>query len=225
MAYDRQFLNIEWLFEVTGGLEIAATGLRVTGPNTLFPAATALGLLTPAQGQALITAYIQQFTAVGVRWAEYSNLIGIKVSAVGVDGKYLTDPRVFTAPANTKGNQGAVLPQSTVCVSLRSGSSFGKANYGRAYLPHTLMPIAAGTPYADDPAVIGAKNGALEWVNQVNTVAKAIDPGYRVHIMSNGSTGPGAAKPVTRVGVGDVIDTQRRRRNNLKETYSFGNVF
>lgn len=224
MAYDRQFLNLEYLFSIQFEDEVAATGIRITGPNTLFPAATALAALTTAQGAELIDAYFDIFRTVGIRWADYSIMTGLKVSAVGVDGHYLTEPRIFTPGSTLQGNQGAVQPQSTVVVSLRSSTTFGKANYGRAYLPHTLMALEDGTPHAQAPSVLGARDGAAGWINRVNAVSESIDPGYKVSILSNGSAGPGVTKVVTRVGVGNVIDTQRRRRNRLREVYQFGAV-
>ena len=57
-----------------------------------------------------------------------------------------------------------------------------------------------------------------------NTLAASAVTGGLVRIYSIPAAGAPTAKPVTRVGIGRVVDTQRRRRNALTEDYVFATV-
>lgn len=221
MAYDRQFLSVDFLTEIPGTDEVAVTGLNFSVLPTWSGAAVALGEIDMATLGASLIAKFHQVTAVpNVLKANYSRTYGVKIAAIDTNGAYLGAAKVYDAGGGgITGTAASVIPQSTVVFSLWSGSHFGTANYGRMYWPHTRMTQATNSPVADGtvtgPAVTGFKtfvNGCTADINAM--VTDDVQP----FIMSNASPNP--SKPVLQVRVGNVIDTQRRRRNRLPEIYS-----
>jgi hypothetical protein len=91
------------------------------------------------------------------------------------------------------------------------------------YLPHFYGALVTGSPTtfpADAVTMAGAGKTLINsTVSRVNgSITAVVSP----VIMSQALTGP--PKLITRVGYGDVVDTQRRRRNQLQETYSFATL-
>lgn len=143
----------------------------------------------------------------------------LKVAAVKTDGLYQGDAAYFTDATPTVGFDAATrLPnQISMCVSLWSGQQLGKGNYGRMF-----WPGIAGTVGTDGlwSAGVGTTWGAnfaamlLAWAGELATVAL---PNMYLAIMTQGLTPQN--KRVTKLRVGRVPDTQRRRRNALGESY------
>jgi len=111
-------------------------------------------------------------------------------------------------------------PQIALVATLIGGSGKGLAGKGRMYLPGVSAGVDA-TGHLDasfSQAVATQIAGFLEGVN-----ALASNPGVVINA-SKGTAkfaGLGARNvPVNGVRVGNVYDTQRRRRNALAETYS-----
>lgn len=143
-----------------------------------------------------------------------------KAAALDLAGDYTTAPvLVETAPLfGGGGNPNGNPPQSALAVTLWSGSTFGQANYGRYYLPWANLTVfgttgkmvGAGSVATRSAAFISALNDLVAgWAGTEDAV---------VSIMS--SVGSGTTKAAQFVRVGDVKDTQRRRRNAIEETYS-----
>jgi hypothetical protein len=222
MAYPKNFLRLTWLFNMAAYGEIAETGLHVTTLGTSpFDAVAALAAVTTTQATTLETAMGTLLSGTNIKFGAYGTLNGLKIAACGTDGDYLTDPRVFT-DYSVDGNDTHVPPQCSIVLSLRSGTAFGTANYGRMYLPWTTFPQDGTLPYGtvtdtDQLAVAG-----VAFIHAVNTAAAAWTAGSSVVNLSQKDAG--TVKPVTKVMVGNVIDTQRRRRNKLPEVYSVGVV-
>lgn len=218
MAYTGQFLSFNWLFTIEGTDEIATTGLDFATEDPWIAAASALDQLEDTTLEALTDEYITMVNTSDVWWADYSLLQGIKVAAIGTDGHYLTDPRIVDLGSGTDGTAAGVVPQTTMVLSLRSGSSLGTGNYGRMYLPHCGMALVSGGPYAASTGVTGLANAAQTFLQDI-TAAINVDltAVVRPRIMSQ--AGSGSQKVIERVAVGRVIDTQRRRRNRLTEEY------
>jgi len=146
----------------------------------------------------------------------------VKVAQLGTDGKTLLDNTVFStfSPAVAGTNTTLVYPpQVSLVVTLQSALSRGLAAKGRMYLPGISYPLQTGSQISTTNADAMANNFRV-FLNAVNTGAPA---GSRVILASagRGTAGTGATnQPVTRIRVGTVYDTQRRRRNSLTEQYS-----
>lgn len=217
MTFTDESLLITWLFSDVSSDETAATQLRATDLGG-FGSVAALTALTTADLQGLYTAYTTFANGAPLQWADYSDLVGVKVAALGTSGQYLTDPKLYEAVAPTGGATENIAPQLTVVMTLWSGSSFGRANYGRMYLPHTRIPLVAGTSRASAADAGSVAIQADGFLNSVNAVL-ATPTGAEVVIMS--AVGGGTTKVPAQVGIGRVIDTQRRRRRSLDEDIQY----
>ncbi|MGV1089627.1 MAG: hypothetical protein ACOYBX_16765, partial [Mycobacterium sp.] len=136
---------------------------------------------------------------------------------VDTSGHYITAARqVPTASAITGGSTN-VAPQLSIEVGLWSGSKFGRANYGKMYLPHTRMLLDPGTPRVSAANASTTATAMAAFITGLNGSAGGWTGTPEVQVMSR--VGSGTTKTVTTVRVGRVIDTQRRRRDRLIEDY------
>lgn len=107
-------------------------------------------------------------------------------------------------------------PQVAVVASLRTGLP-GRNRRGRMYLPCLGVAIGGGGLIPTATAG-GIAEAAAELLTGINTVvAGEFGAESRVVVASN--TGIGLLTPVTSVQVGNVFDTQRRRRSDFTETW------
>jgi hypothetical protein len=169
--------------------------------------------------------------AIAVRINAYQNstavpsdarLTFIKANPINAAGKYMsqfvTHEKRYDPPING-GNTGTLLPlQLTVAVSLRTDRARGIGSRGRFFSPGVVgSEVSGGLLF---PARAGARaQAAKTLVEGLNTVGATYDLG-RVSVVSSGSKDgslPGVAVPVTSVEVGQLVDTQRRRRAQLSE--------
>jgi len=221
MAYDREFLKLSWLFTVNTTTEIAMTSVNLSVIPVWTGALAALEEiddLSTGLGQELINNMATLLGTTGLNWAGFSVLRDVRLAAVGMDGAELADALEFTDTTPPVGTSATTELQDTVCASLRSGSTFGSANFGRMYLPHTRLSRGSGP--TSDSSVTGPIATAFRLM--LNTCTSQINvlttPTVQPFIMGNQAPKP--SKPVINVAIGNVTDTQRRRRNQVQETYS-----
>jgi hypothetical protein len=107
--------------------------------------------------------------------------------------------------------------QTSLVGTLRSSIVHGKASHGRMYLPGIVAVVQAdGRIQATDRDAIGLK--FKEFITNVRGYAGM--PGFPILIAKGQPIIIAAqSKYVYSVRVGNVYDTQRRRRNGLAETY------
>jgi len=222
MSYDRQFLSVDFGFTVDGSSEIAVTGLNYSNAPAWAGAEVALAEVAASSGSGndLIVAMTTLMDTPALGWSTYSKLRTVKVAAISTTGLYLAEPFVFEDSTPASGDYGPWPPQSTVVLSLRSGFTLGGANYGRMYLPHTQPGLATLLPVMNtgtrDVIVAAGKVFVNAVTARLNTaITDVVSP----TIMTNKTGNP--SKFVAQVAVGDAVDTQRRRRNKIVETYSF----
>lgn len=104
-------------------------------------------------------------------------------------------------------------PQVAVVGSLISDVPT-RAGRGRAYFP----PPTVDSMNSGKMATASRDIFANAWKNMLDNIGAAAGGAYTVCIRHPNFL-PSAFTPVTRIKVGDVFDTQRRRRNKLKEAY------
>lgn len=102
-----------------------------------------------------------------------------------------------------------VEPQRALAVSWTTAARRGPAHRGRIYLPGVVS--AVGPTLQASVAVIASN--ARVFLNEINE-----DPALDAAVVSK--TGQGFSNLILGVEVGDRIDTIRRRRNRLQETYA-----
>ena len=126
-----------------------------------------------------------------------------------------TYERILTTPV--RGSvEGNGMPQQTLCVSLLTGAKRGLASRGRFYPPATVLSLGADGTVSKTGVNLVA-SAARTLINSLNNWPGTDTPfnGQVVVLGGNGTT-----RNVTAVSVGNVMDTQRRRRNKLRESYT-----
>lgn len=132
-----------------------------------------------------------------------------------------TGPAVYLTVA-----LGAAPAQTAIAVSWKSDKGRGVGVNGRAYIPASIPPTTAHRP-----DIVGdARTDILAaWKTFMTGIAGLFvghidETGPVRHIISTGGstkTGEhGSNQVVTSYRVGSLIDTQRRRRNKFRETYT-----
>jgi len=221
MSFDREHLLVSWKFGIPVTDEIAITTLKLSNSVPGWSASAALAELAPltAVGDVLLDALADLQENANLFWADYSQLQSVRIVSVNEAGAEDMDALERPIGSARAGTAGGTLPQSSVVMSLRSGSSIGSANFGRMFLPHTRLGMVASTP-ASNLATVAIVNAAFRGFLNIVTAAinGAVSIDVQPFIMSNQAPKP--SKPVAEVQVGTVTDTQRRRRNALVEQYS-----
>lgn len=111
--------------------------------------------------------------------------------------------------------------QASVCISLRTQVP-GRSYRGRVYWPawaynsdtQLLFPIATVPTWL---------NSFVDMIEMINAQAIVVDPGYAMILVVR-SRLLHVGTPVTSIAIGNVPDTQRRRRDAINEQYTILNV-
>lgn len=145
-------------------------------------------------------------------------LVGIKASLIGLNGKVEGDPTYIDYPTPVNGaGSGYTPPQIAVVISTSSDTSRGIATKGRMYLPGFANNVGpTGHLSSSDMGYLATR--VQTWLNDTNGASL----NNRIIHTSMGSKKPGSvpvptARLVTGFNIGDVLDTQRRRRNAFVE--------
>lgn len=196
--------RLQWGGSLYGYDEWSNTLNMVSGTPT---GATASDFVAP------ISSFIEDTT---INFTNDVVLTYVKFNQIDAQGKYVdpvTDVAINDAPGFATGpGEVNVPPQLTVVASLLTGYSRGRAHRGRIYLPPNMNTLGddgmmSSTRTSDLATHVATFLGALN----------AVDSDLAVHVWSKVG---GISRIVTQVAVGGVIDTQRRRRNELTEVYS-----
>lgn len=143
------------------------------------------------------------------------------------DGRYGADEPVVSSPAASVvgPRSGAPMPpQVALVATLMAGSGKGLAGKGRMYLPGIAETINS-SGHLDQGYCVKWADGLAAFFNTINGSFDA--PGEVINVSRGHKALLGAGNrnvPVNGVRVGNVYDTQRRRRNALAETYSAATV-
>lgn len=184
------------------------------------------------QGLAYALAWFNQ-TAISA----YAQGFWLKVFAIGPDGKAIAPPGfsqgspcllTWTEASRLNGNGSSnTLPLQCSVVASHRTAQTGKKGRGRQFLPAIDQnSITAGGRLTSDArtACLNAQVAALEAASMDGTLT---NPFVYPSVISSGSGSPSGLTRyavINGVRVGDVIDTQRRRRNRLVESYASADV-
>lgn len=152
----------------------------------------------------------------------------VKVARLLKNGDYDQSVSVaesFPAAQVKGGSAGnAMPPQVALVATLIGGSGKGLAGKGRMYLPGIKYPVNS-TGHLDQTFCQTIATNLAAFFNTVNGSFDA--PGHSINVSRGHKAllGTGARNVTTNgIRVGNVYDTQRRRRNALAETYSTATV-
>lgn len=180
---------------------------------------------TTADCQAIATAWNTLFTTGANGFSNYFNTLGVKISLVSTAGT--SDPSntaYYYYPSSIYGGgSGAPYPpQIALVATLATAKVRGYGSKGRMYLPGIKFAVD-GTGHISGSETTTLKTALVTFLNACNA---NITQDYEVVVNSALSAGipghPALMEPVTSVRVGNVFDTQRRRRNALQESYVTG---
>lgn len=226
MPYLHRFTRVTISGTAFGGAEEWSTGFNVgeVDADATMP--------TQAQAEAYRDAWATFFTDANAYInSNYSSSL-VKVSSVGMDGKSnAADTQFADFPSNTNGVYGGQnAPQVALVATLSSETPRGVASKGRMYLPGIGLVVGA------DGHLPGAQRDLLHgkfltFLQEVNAFAGT--PNF-IMLASPGSLNPDGTPKiggstaknaiVTSLRLGNVYDTQRRRRNGLVEQYKTGTL-
>jgi uncharacterized protein YqgV (UPF0045/DUF77 family) len=176
-----------------------------------------------AQCQAVKDAWETFFEANGNSIPYLWKTTGVKIAHIKLDGKTDLDnvATSYYTPEIVGPNAGTGFPpQISVVATLLAGNGKGLGGKGRMYLPGIALGID-GTGHFPP----GSNQGVADRLAAMfNTIEASFDIAGQVINASQGrDTGLFEGKvnrAVTHIRVGNVYDTQRRRRNQLVESYA-----
>lgn len=218
MAYANSHVKITLFGLSCGGAEEWSTGFRMGSES---PGSGNFGI---GEGfvDALLPLWQTFFTGATTQIHSSWSTTGIKAALILEDGT--TDlEHVVTVPYGSPivGGKGTnpFPPQVSLVAQLAAASPIGLGSKGRMYLPGVCAPIANGVVGGTDLTNIA--NALRTFLDAAETATNS--PGYVINA-SKGRPGVPFTAPVNKrvesVRLGNVYDTQRRRRNALTETYT-----
>lgn len=176
--------------------------------------------VVPVTSQAFVdackTAFNTQMQSTGMKFISQAWFDECRGYPIGADGKAQAQPVISTNGTGVNGTSAAPHPwQCAMAVSL-TAEGLGKGKRGRFYLPPSAQLIlnTGQINGVDQTALV---TGMTSFANSLNTAAQALAAGLRLAI-AGGTGEQGTLRTVRHVAVGSVMDTQRRRRRQLKET-------
>lgn len=249
-AHDRETVSLTWGGRLgSAGIgEIWQCGVRLARPWVGSVGDAQPSVAAPDVGD-LATLWESVLSAVHANTGTYLSagavLLWTKAAVISTVGAYEGDPTVFEGDATPGGidTTNAGSPQDSMVITLWSGATLGRSNYGRIYLPWNVAPVSDSTAQVLPGAVASILAQAVALVGGINAWAASTWSGAHPPVVSivhgeplSSDSGPGDVvygdpgsplawtKAVSKVKVGAIKDTQRRRRNRLAEMYSVAAV-
>lgn len=221
--FDRESLYVQWGGSLPGG-EQWSCGVRMA--NDGVASATGNLYIEGMDTQVAVDGWIKDAVLAfhqrpATLISNVAHLEFVKFNKIGLDGKYM-DPTtsVHYYPAGTTGSGTGQQPanQVTLAITLLTGVSRGPAHMGRFYIP---LPIA---PVGNDGLISlgvadGIRDSARTFLEDLSNMPGVDSLGSPSVVVMSRKAGAPRTRQVTGVKVGRVLDTQRRRRRSLPESY------
>lgn len=155
------------------------------------------------------------FTGVGARISNAARMHYVKLNEINEQGLYARENESFRHDHPVVGGvrgpiQGTAWPAVTYAVTLRTTNYRGPASRGRFYVPAPAPSQDAETGRIPTTDCNEMATAAATFIGRLNV---DLAP-WKVVVASNAHS---TMADVTGVEVGDVMDTQRRRRNSMPE--------
>lgn len=212
MPYQRRHKLLTVMGTTFNGAEIFSFSLRLAGDGGLTP-------VTQAQVDGLAAATETMFEDGNLAICQWNKMTAIKLAPIDVNGNYPVGEIAYEHVYAPVISGGAVLtniiwpPQCAYSVGLTTVAPRGRGHIGRFYLPSLAYNVSSATGKIGDLAP-SAGPVLKTWINAINTFG---DAGI-VSVVSPLDTG--YERAVTGLRFGQVVDTQRRRRNAISESYT-----
>lgn len=223
MTYAHKNLKVTFGGRIYGDQDIWNCGLTVGAENfdfkwsTIDPSDMGTGTIATA----IKSWFARQDTGIGPD----AKLEWVKFAIIGTDGKYATggDGYEYNETLDFAGISGGgspygslpVAPQLTVALTMETNVRRGAGRFGRIYPPLTGNPSSIGL----DSFPVAKAQSFKTLISEINEEFSTIFDLNEYGVIVASNVGEGKNARVTSVKVGQVIDTQRRRRNNIPENY------
>jgi len=216
MAYAHRVNRVTISGQMYGGNEIWTTGFYCGSASGDAPAPT------DAAAEMIADEWQTFFTAVGTAISYLWHTNTVKITPISAGGAIdIPGIKSYSYPAAIVGQSGAAgnPPQVALVATLVADSGVGNGGKGRMFIPG----LTAGVDTTGHIPTGTANTVAAGIATFLGNVGASFDaPGLPINAAKTSvATGTLAINRVlTSVKVGNVYDTQRRRRNALAETYS-----
>lgn len=211
MAYPRTHLYLTWGGTAWGD-EIWQNGVRFDRATTV----------DEAELEVAADAIATWFTVdSGANFSDRVLLSWVKAALIGTDGRYPDNAEAtlyeYESPFPGSYTGSGAVPQVSIAVTFDTFRRRGLAHQGRIYLPPTAIAANTTGRHGQGPTIAA---GVVALLSDLQDALGA----QAVIAASGKSEGKperaGVITSINGVRVGDVYDTQRRRRNRIAETYS-----
>lgn len=146
------------------------------------------------------------------RWSPSVTFDGTRISVIEDDGKVsVSGESIEATPIPGAAATGQTPPECAIVVSLRTATP-GPRGRGRMYLPAPASGMLTSTGMLNAGIVGDAADGMQAFINHVNAETTMEPVGVASMVGGGVST-------VTSIRVGNVMDSQRRRRSAIAEAY------
>lgn len=216
MAYPHKVAKVTLSGTMFGGQEIWSTGFFMGFEGQDAPAITDTGVSD------ISNAWETFFKKTDSEISNKYQYTMCKVQMLATDGKAVPDTARYYSPVaavNGGSPSQAMPPQIALVATLANSLPRGLATKGRMFLPGVNALVDA-TGHINS-LTCGAIATNLQ--SFFGTIMNDADTPGRAVLASTGNSlqlRPGEIRHVTQVRVGNVYDTQRRRRNALMEAYT-----
>lgn len=219
MAYPYDFIKFTFGGQLAGNNEIWTCGFHIGDTNkdvtigqfnALEDSLSSLGAVVRTY---IIDSVMRIPSGASVQW--------IKLALIGKDGKYVTEPLEYILPvAGIGGASQGYIPQASTVVTLVSGKFKDPGKYNRFYLP--AAPPSGTSVYRLTQAQTDAMAlRSAQFLSDINGIVFVEADGLIIEAVSQNVQ---EYYDIVYARVGDVFDTQRRRRNKIAENYSETNI-
>lgn len=225
-AYAHKFVRVTISGTMHNAAEQWSTGFQMGSPTVDMTDAAAPG------AQSIANAWSAFWTASANKFSYQYFSKQVKCALINTDGSTDLDSiDYYDYPAPVAGGYstaGPLPPQITLAATLTSDRQRGLASKGRMYLPGISEPVEAATGKIATTFQSTLATNFKAFLDSVNTAAGTSG---KLVLASAGHKGAppapgeqplyagGVTAWVTGCRVGNVYDTQRRRRNNFAENY------
>lgn len=228
-TYNEPFMKLTFGGTQAAGQDIWTCGINLSIQNDeLVP-------ILPTNAVSAFESYIEDIDADIIDI--FSNYIGnsamdiptaasldyIKLAVIGTDGQYIVDAHTWEPADVSGGKSAAYIPQVSLVMTLQSDKRTDPGKYGRFYLPTVVPSISGGY------RPVRTQEKADLTANLLASLSRRVRGGLadvrvRPAAVTSASNFSGPYRPFTTVKVGNVFDTQRRRRNKIGEIYEIAEV-
>lgn len=215
MAYPYNFLKLTFGGNIWNGLDQWSNGINF-GKETENINITQQDLNGLAE---TFASHIREWFSSNQSYiSNRSQLEWVKVAVIGADGKYVYDADVYDLETPVPGASIVnVAPQLTVVQTMETSRRRVPGRFARIY-PPLNVPMLGNEPYITSNIANSMRNTFAKLIQDLNSQTGVMARENIRAIVASEKTNQHYF--VQSVKVGNVIDTQRSRRNALTETYT-----